>query len=67
MATITLQYNARNKAARAIVEMIERSGLFDILKDDEPNETTIKAISDAKAGKTFKATQLQEMFNYLDA
>lgn len=67
MATITLQYNARNKAARAIVEMIERSGLFDILKDDEPNETTIKAISDAKAGKTFKATKLQEMFNYLDA
>ena len=67
MATITLQYNARNKAARAIVEIIERSGLFDILKDDEPNETTIKAIADAKAGKTFKATELQEMFNYLDA
>ena len=67
MATITLQYDARNKASRAIIEMIERSGLFDILKDEEPNETTIKAINEAKAGKTFKTKKLQEMFNYLEA
>lgn len=67
MATITLQYDGRNKAANSIVEMIEKSGLFLILKDDEPNQATIKAINEAKSGKTYKAKSLQEMLNYLQA
>lgn len=67
MATITLQYDGRNRAANSIVEMMEKSGLFLILKDEEPNQTTIKAIKEAKSGKTYKAKNLQDMFNYLQA
>ncbi|MBP5364626.1 MAG: hypothetical protein J6Y82_01720 [Bacteroidales bacterium] len=32
MATMTINYDARNKAVRSIVRMIEESGLFDIMK-----------------------------------
>ena len=65
MATITLNYDGRNKMAKAIVEFIEKTGLFTLLKDDEPNETTIKAIEEVKKGKTYKAKDLQEMMDYL--
>lgn len=67
MTTITLQYDGRNKIAKSLITMIEESGLFLILKDDKPNETTLKAIKEAKTGKTFKATKLQDMVNYLNA
>lgn len=65
MATITLNYDGRNKMAKAIVEFIEKTGLFTLLKDDEPNETTIKAIEEVKKGKTYKAKDLQETLDYL--
>lgn len=65
MATITLNYDGRNKMAKAIVEFIEKTGLFTLLKDDEPNETTIKAIEEVKEGKAYKAKDLQEMMDYL--
>lgn len=65
MATITLNYDGRNKMAKAIVEFIEKTGLFTLLKDDEPNETTIKAIEEVKEGKTYKAKDLQETLDYL--
>lgn len=65
MTTITLSYNERNKTAQAVVKFLESLGVFKILKDDEPNATTIKAIEETKAGKTYKATSLQDMLNYL--
>ena len=43
MATITLSYDARNKIARSIVKMMEDSGLFILLKEDEPSESSLKA------------------------
>ena len=65
MTTITLSYNERNKTAQAVVKFIESLGIFKILKDDEPNATTIKAIEEVKSGKTYKASSLQDMLNYL--
>lgn len=67
MTTITLGYDKRNKVARAIVDFIEATGLFKIMKDEEPNEETKKAIEDVKSGKTFKARDLQDMFDYLNS
>ena len=65
MTTITLSYNERNKTAQAVVKFLESLGIFKILKDDEPNATTIKAIEEVKTGKTYKASSLQDMLNYL--
>ena len=55
MATITISYDGRNKTAQAVVKFIESLGIFKILKDEEPNQTTVKAIEDVKSGKTYKA------------
>ena len=48
MTTITLSYSERNKTARAVVKFLESLGVFKILKDDEPNATTIKPIEEAQ-------------------
>lgn len=50
MATITFSYNARNKTAQAVIKFVESLGIFKVLKDDEPNGTTIKAIEEVKRG-----------------
>ncbi len=34
-----------------------------VAKQDKPNATTIKAIKDAKAGKTFKASSVDDLIN----
>lgn len=65
MATITLSYNGRNKTAVAVVKFVESLGVFKVLKDDEPNKTTVKAIEAVKAGKTYKASSVNDMLNYL--
>ena len=65
MATITLSYNGRNKTAQAVIKFIESLGIFKVLKDEEPNQTTINAINEVKAGHTYKASDLQDMLNYL--
>ena len=48
MTTITLSYSERNKTAQAVVKFLESLGVFKILKDDEPNATTIKPIEEAQ-------------------
>lgn len=65
MATITISYDSRNKTAQAVVKFIESLGIFKILKDEEPNQITVKAIEEARAGKTYKASSVDDMLNYL--
>ena len=65
METITLSYNPRNKTARTVVKFLESLGVFKILRDDEPNQTTVDAIKEVKAGHTYKASSLGDMMNYL--
>lgn len=65
MATITISYDSRNKTTQAVVKFIESLGIFKILKDEEPNQITVKAIEEARAGKTYKASSVDDMLNYL--
>lgn len=65
MATITISYDSRNKTAQAVVKFIESLGIFKILKDEEPNQITVKAVEEARAGKTYKASSVDDMLNYL--
>ena len=65
MATITFSYNKRNKTAVAAIKLMESLGVFKILKDDEPNQTTVKAIKEVKAGHTYRASSVGDMMNYL--
>ena len=65
MKTITLSYDGRSKTAQAVIRFIESLGIFKIMKDDEPNQTTLKAIDDVKKGRTYKAANLDDMLNYL--
>lgn len=53
--------------AKAIVDFIAKTGLFKFLKDDEPNETTKKAIREAKEGKTYKAKDFDDLVKYLNS
>ena len=55
MATITLQYDARNSVAKKFVTSI---GIFSVVNADKPNSDTLKARKDAEEGKfahTFKS------------
>ncbi|MBO4735668.1 MAG: hypothetical protein J5614_04660 [Paludibacteraceae bacterium] len=52
MATITLQYDARNSVAKKFIEVITSLGLFSVVDTDKkPNAETIQALKDAKAGR----------------
>ncbi|GEM_PF-1765822 len=67
MEVITISYNGKNKIANAIVNLIEASGVFDILRDNEPNETTIEAINELKNGGGFTANGLDDLFKQLQS
>lgn len=60
MATITLQYDARNSVAKKFIEFITSLGLFSVVSSETDsskrkyNAETIKAINDAKAGRNMK-------------
>ena len=65
METVTLCYDKNNSIAKSIIEILEKTGIFDMLRDDEPNEVTIQAIEDARNGNTYKAKNLDDLFQYL--
>lgn len=60
MATITLQYDARNSVAKKFIEFITSIGIFSVVTSETDsskrkyNAETIKAINDAKAGRNMK-------------
>lgn len=66
MEVITLSYNGKDKMARAIVNLIEESGVFDILRDDAvPNETTIAAIEELDNGGGGSAADVDDLLKQL--
>ena len=68
MEVITLSYNGKDKMAKAIVNLIEQSGVFDILRDDaEPNETTIAAIEELENGGGFEAKDIDDLLKQLNS
>lgn len=79
MATITLSYDGRNTVAKSIVKMLETIGVFNILKDDAPNNHNIvkspynqefvnkikKSEQQISKGKFVKVTNVKEYINGL--
>lgn len=65
MATITLSYDARNKIARSIVKMMEDSGLFILLKEDEPSESSLKALEEFWKEKGYVAKDAADAIRWL--
>ena len=72
MATITLQYDGRSKAAKSMVSMIKESGLFNVLKcgkTKEANATmrrvtgmdeTLKACKEVDEGKVIRYKSFED-------
>lgn len=65
METITLAFNPNDTVAMAVIGMIEKIGHFDIMREDDPNETTLQALHDAHNGNTYQSKSLEDMFSYL--
>ena len=63
MTTTIIKVNGRSKIARLLVDMAEelskKDKSIEIISDEIPNNTTLKAIADARKGKTIKC----ESFN----
>jgi hypothetical protein len=63
MTTTIIKVNGRSKIARLLVDMAEelskKDKSIEIISDEIPNNTTLKAIADARKGKTVKC----ESFN----
>ena len=60
MAEITLKYNARNSLAKAIMELIYKSGVFEV-EDEELTKEELKRIeSSLKSKKHTDINKLKE-------
>lgn len=72
MATITLQYDGRSKAAKSMVSMIEESGLFNVLKCGKTKnanatmrrvtgmDETLKACKEVDEGKVIRYKSFED-------
>ena len=63
MTTTIIKINGRSKLSRLLVDMAEelskKDKSIEIISDEIPNHTTLRAITDARNGKTIKC----ESFN----
>lgn len=59
MATITLQYDSRNKVVKSILKMIEDSGLFLILRKKNGID---ESMDDIEKGRVYKCKSVDDMF-----
>lgn len=69
METITLKIDTRTKRGKIFLQFLEQ-----FLKDDSaveiirvPNETTIKALQEAKEGKVIRAENVKELMKKLNS
>ena len=67
MATVTISYDGRNKAARAIVEMIRNADFFTIVEKPKRKSGIELALEDVAAGRVTKWESTEQMFNTLMA
>jgi hypothetical protein len=59
MATVII--NTRSKAARVMVEYLKTQTYAKIVEEPEPNSTTLRAIKEAKTGKTTTYKDTKEL------
>ncbi|HBX52077.1 MAG: hypothetical protein A2275_04565 [Bacteroidetes bacterium RIFOXYA12_FULL_35_11] len=64
---IYLAIDIRDSKAKKFLDFIKSLSLPFIKEIELPNDTTIKAITDARQRKTIKAKNTKELFTKLDA
>ena len=64
---MTISYDGRNKAARAIVEMIRNADFFTIVEKPKRKSGIELAYEDVAAGRVTKWESTEQMFNTLMA
>jgi hypothetical protein len=69
MATITVKINTKSKRGKHLIALLSDMAKHgnDIQLEDVPNSETVKAIKDARAKKGFKAENIDDLFNQLEA
>lgn len=63
MATITLEYDGRNKLMQDLIALLEKYGAKrkDVAKEDEdPTDITLKAIEEIRNGKGVRCKTFEE-------
>ncbi|MBQ6275685.1 MAG: hypothetical protein IJK62_03125 [Bacteroidales bacterium] len=63
MATITLEYDGRNKLMQDLIALLEKYGAKrkDVAKEDEdPTDITLKAIEEIRSGKGIRCKTFEE-------
>ena len=65
MATLTLKYDGRNKAARALVEMLRNVDFFTVVEPPKRKSGIELALEDVAAGRVTKWESPQQMFDTL--
>ena len=68
MQTMTIQYNPANALVQPIIELIQQvKGIKIISRSDEyvPDDETLEAVQDIKAGKEYHATSTDDLFQQI--
>lgn len=55
MATLTLNYDGRNKTARSIVEMLRSLDIFHVVETPSRKSGIEQALEDVAAGRVYRA------------
>ena len=66
MCTVTFTYDGRNAKARRMIHEIRQSGLFQET-NEKPNNTTRKAINDAREHKDLQAVDMASFDTFLSS
>lgn len=61
MATYTITVNERTKSGKGLVNYLKSLGI--IKKENEPNDTTLKAINEIKNGEVTRCKTFEEYLN----
>jgi len=67
MATITLEYNPRTKGAMDFLHRIKESGLFTIKTPPRKKSAMEEAVEDIELGRVYKAKNVEDLFEQLEA
>ena len=68
MQTMTIQYNPASRLVRPIIELIQQVKGIKVLSQSEkyePDDETLEAVQDIKAGKVYHATSTDDLFQQI--
>lgn len=69
MTTVTVRINSKSKRGKHLIALLSDMAKYgtDIQLDNTPNDETVKAITNARAKKGFKAESADDLFKKLEA